>query len=106
MYSTPNISTMGLSAAALPLAATSALLRLALGLVLLAVFFFLSRRSAGVRSRDCFGSAGNDTTSTTSPFRLRPPTELALPGARAEEEPLFSTLDSDRYEVSHNDNNR
>ena len=106
MYSTPNISTMGLSAAALPLAATSALLRLALGLVLLAVFFLLSRRSAGVRSRDCFGLAGNDTTSTTSPHPLRPPTEPALSSTRVEVEPLFSTIDSDRYEVSYNDNNR
>ena len=97
---------MGLSAAALPLAATSALLRLALGLVLLAVFFLLSRRSAGVRFRDCFASAGNDTTSTTSPYPLGSSAEPTPPSTRAEEEPLFSTIGSDRYEVSHNDNNR
>jgi hypothetical protein len=52
MYNTPNTSTMGLSAAAIPLALTNALLQLAVGLVVIVSYLLLTRRSFGIRSRE------------------------------------------------------
>jgi hypothetical protein len=52
MYNTPNLSTMGFSAAAIPLTLTNMLLQLAAGFVLVASYILLSRRSVGLRTRD------------------------------------------------------
>jgi hypothetical protein len=52
MYNTPNLSTMGLSAAAIPLTLTNAVLQLALGFAIVVTYLLLVRRSGGLRTRD------------------------------------------------------
>jgi hypothetical protein len=52
MYNTPNLSTMGLSAAALPLTLSNAVLQLVVGFVIVASYLLLVRRSGGLRTRD------------------------------------------------------
>lgn len=52
MYNTPNLSTMGLSAAAIPLTLSNALLQLALGFAIIVTYLLLVRRTGGLHTRD------------------------------------------------------
>jgi hypothetical protein len=98
MYNTPNLSTMGLSAAAIPLTLSNAVLQLAIGFVIVASYLLLVRRTGGLCTRDFTLSTEHCLSTQQTGMSQRSPS--------AERGSVPTQLLNNHDEVTNHDDNR